>query len=177
MVRNCEWNLLVCGVLSWSNSWHSTLKRNKTDKSIFFYHHVCGLSHFEKNIRYKKSFNVAPSSDDILRYCDFIVILLTMSLHSPLTIHLNILWCCIWYHCDPWPSKHRGRHHTFLVIMFGSGYNTKYIMQLWQKARKVFAMAPFLKMSRVANCPCVPSFMLLWKSEQNFHTSPGPYLL
>ncbi len=57
----------------------------------------------------------------MLRYCYFLLTLLI----SPLTLHLNNLCCCIWYHCNPWPSKHRGRHHIFCVIIFGSGDMTQ----------------------------------------------------
>ncbi len=59
-------------------------------------------------------------------------------------------------------------------------YDTKYIIWLWQKVkwspwqpRGVFAMAPFLKMFRAANCTSVPSFTLLWKSEHYFLMAPG----
>lgn len=51
----------------------------------------------------------------ILRCCDFRP---TGSLNSPLAIHLNISWWCEWYHCNPWPSKHRVTLWHFITTMF-----------------------------------------------------------
>ncbi len=106
------------------------------------------------------------------RYCYF---LLTLFI-SPLTLHLNSLCRCIWYHCNPWPLKHRGRPFLCYHVLF----RRYYIIWLWLKVkwlsrqpRGVFAMAPFLKMFRATNYTSVLSFMLLWKSEHYFHISPG----
>ncbi len=46
--------------------------------------------------------------------------LLSLSLYPLLTIHHNSISCYIWSNCNPWPSKHRRRHHLLYVIIGGS---------------------------------------------------------
>lgn len=71
------------------------------------------------------------SLTQVLRYCHF---LLVMSQNSALPLHLNNLWSSIWYHCNPWPLKHRGR--PFLCChVWPKSYDAKYIIQICRKVK------------------------------------------
>lgn len=106
---------------------------------------------------------------------------LTIPLNWPSPIHLNHLWCCIWYHCI---TDHQSiwvdiTYSVFSCLVQDIRCRVHHLVMAESKmvtiatTRFFFAIAPFMKMFRDPYCISVPSFMLLWNSEHHFHITPG----
>ncbi len=118
-----------------------------------------------KIVTYQRNKKNNSHKIDFCKCCDTVMLghcyfLLTL-LISPLTLHLNSLCCCIWYHMVWYmviiDHQNIGVGITFPVfscLVQEIGHKIHHL------AQGILAMVPFLKMFMVANDTSVPNFML-----------------
>ncbi len=120
-------------------------------------------------VTYQRNTKINSHNIDFCKCCDTVMLghfyfLLTL-LISPLTLSLNSLCCCIWYHMVWYIVI---IHHQNIGVGITFPVLSCFVQEMGHKihhlARGVFVMVPFLKMFMAANDTSVPNFMLLWKS-------------